>query len=148
MVSAENKTRKVYTVLFIVFGLLFIAATAWTTLSLFSVYDLLANSTHVNGQVVNLVAGAKGTHAPVVRFQTTSGETVVLTSDLFSSPGPNVGDNVNVIYRNSNPRDWKIDDWFHLYFLTLMGSIFMFAWGFALVITAAIRHSQIRKLVP
>ena len=149
MFSAEGspvRTRKVFAVLVTVYGVLFLIATIATVVSLVCINDLLANAAHVDGQVVDIAYGSKGTRAPVVRFKTASGETLQLRSDLYSSPAPNVGDTVRVVYRTSNPRDWRIDDWIHLYFWTLMGSIFMFAWAMAITITTLICRYQIRNL--
>jgi len=140
------RTRNVFAVLVKVFGFLFLIATIGTVTSLVRVNDLLSNAVHVNGQVVDINSDAKGRRAPVVRFTTAKGEMLQLTSDLHTSPAPNVGDTVRVVYRISNPRDWQIDDWLHLYFWTLMGSIFMFAWAMAVTITALVGRHQIRKL--
>lgn len=149
MVNAEGnpvRTRNVFALLVKVYGFLFLIATIGTVISLVCVKDLLANAVHVNGQVVDITNGAKGRRAPVVRFKTANGEILQLKSDLYTSPAPNVGDTVRVVYRISNPRDWQIDDWFHLYFWTLMGSIFMFAWAMAITITKLVGHYQVRKL--
>ncbi len=149
MVNAEGspvRTRRVFAILFKVYGFLFLIATIGTVISLVCVNDLLANAAHVDGQVVDVSYGSKGTRAPVVRFKTASGEMLQLQSDLHTSPAPNVGDSVKVVYRTSNPRDWRIDDWIHLYFWTLMGSIFMFAWAMAITITTLVARYQIRKL--
>lgn len=138
MVNAKGspvRTRNVFAVLVKVYGFLFLIATIGTVISLVCVNDLLANAVHVNGQVVDISYGAKGRRAPVVRFKTANGEMLQLKSDLYTSPAPNVGDTVKVVYRTSNPRDWRIDDWIHLYFWTLMGLIFMFAWAMAITIT-------------
>ncbi|MBX9721661.1 MAG: DUF3592 domain-containing protein [Candidatus Obscuribacterales bacterium] len=146
--AARNpvQARKVFGILVKVFGFCLLAATMVTIISLFCVNDLLANATHVDGQVVALESSAKGALAPVVRFKTTNGEILQLKSFLATSPAPKVGDSVKVVYRTSNPRDWQIDDWIHLYFGTLMGSVFMFAWAMALAITKLVGDRQIRKL--
>ena len=128
------------------YGSLFLIATIGTVISLVCVNDLLSNADHVNGQVVNITYDGKGRRAPVVRFKTANGEMLQLKSDLYTSPAPNAGDTVRVVYRTSNPRDWRIDDWIHLYFWTLMGSIFMFAWAMAITITTLVGHYQVRKL--
>jgi hypothetical protein len=149
MVNAKGspvRIGNVFAILVKVYGCLFLIATICTVISLVCVNDLLANAAHVNGEVVDITYGAKGTRAPVVRFKTTNGEMVKLKSNLYTSPAPNVGDTVRVVYRTSNPRDWRIDDWIHLYFWTLLGSIFMFAWGMAIAITTLVGRHQIRKL--
>jgi hypothetical protein len=149
MVNAEGnpvRTRRIFAVLDKVYGSLFLIATIGTVISLVCVSDLLTNATHVNGQVVYITYGAKGARAPVVRFKTANGEMLQLQSDLYTSPAPKMGDTVKVVYRTANPRDWRIDDWIHLYFWTLMGLIFMFAWAMAIIITKLIGHFQIRKL--
>lgn len=145
--STENlsRARKVSTFLVRLFGLFFLIATIATVISLLQVNDLLANSTSVDGQVVNISYGSKGTRAPVVRFTTSNGETLELKSQFYTSPGPNVGDTVKVLYRTANPQDWQINDWFHLYFPTLFGGVFMFAWGVAAVTTKLVTDHQIRK---
>ena len=140
------QARKVIGILVRVFGFCLLAATMVTIISLFCINDLLANATHVNGQVIDLERGAKGTLAPVIQFKTANGEVLQLKSYLSTSPGPKVGDIVKVVYRTSNPRDWRIDDWLHLYFYPLMGSIFMLAWAIALTITKLAGDHQIRKL--
>lgn len=141
-----ERVKRVFSILVGVYGLLFLIAMTCTIVSLFSVNDLLSNATHVDGQVVALHYGAKGTRAPVVRFKTTTGETLELQSSIHSSLAPNVGDTVKVIYRTSNPRDWHIDDWIHLYFWTMMGSIFTLTWLLFLTSTKLIGDYQIRKL--
>jgi hypothetical protein len=149
MVKADGnpvRTRKVLAVLVKVYGLLFLISTICTVVSLLSVNDLLANATHVNGQVIGLNYGSKGRRAPVVRFETANGEKLELKSDFYTSPAPNVGDTVKVLYRTSNPRDWRIDDWIYLYFWTLLGAIFMFAWAITLTVVILISRNQARKL--
>ncbi|MBX9720346.1 MAG: DUF3592 domain-containing protein [Candidatus Obscuribacterales bacterium] len=140
------RKRKVFTILFRVYACLFLIATTCTIFSLVSVNDLLANSSHVNGLVVDTTYGSKGRRAPVVRFQIANGEMLVLKSDFYTSSAPNVGDTVKVVYRTSNPRDWRIDDWMHLYFWTLMGSIFMFAWAMAIILTMLIGRNLAKKI--
>ena len=149
MVKAEEspaRTRNVFAVLGIVFGILFLIATIGTVVSLVGVNDLLTNATHVDGRVVNMIYDSKGRRAPVVRFETANGAILQLKSALYTAPAPNVGDPVKVVYRSSNPQDWQIDDWFHLYFWTLMGSIFMFAWAMAMTTTTLVGQYQLRKV--
>ena len=141
-----GQARKVFAILLRVYGFCLLAAAMVTIISLFCVNDLLANATHVNGQVVNLEHGGKGGLAPVVRFKTTNGEILQLKSYLSTSSPPKVGDSVKVVYRTSNPRDWQIDDWIHLYFWTFMGLLFMFVWAIALTVTKLLGDHQIRKL--
>ncbi len=145
---AENpgQARKVLGILVRVYGVCLMAAAMGTLASLFCVYDLLANATHVDGEVVGLEHGAKGGLAPVVRFKTANGEILQLKSYLSTSPASNLGDSVKVVYRTSNPRDWQIDDWIHLYFWTLMGSVFTLAWAIAITITKLVGDHKIRKL--
>ncbi len=149
MVNAEGSTvrnrRKVFAILLKVYGFLFLIATIATIISLVNVNDLLANAAHVNGEVIELSYDSKGRRAPVIRFKTTNNEIIQLKSDLYTSPAPKVGDNVGVVYRSSNPRDWRIDDWIHLYFWALLGLVMMFAWGTALTITALVGRQLIRK---
>ncbi len=140
------EARKVFRILVTVFGCCLLAATVATIMSLFFVNDFLTNSTHVDGEVVGLERGGKGSQAPIVRFKTVNGEILELQSFLSTSPAPEVGDRVKVIYRTANPRDWQIDDWIHLYFWTLMGAIFMLAWAIATTVTQLVGASLIRKL--
>ncbi len=145
--AAKNPTqaRKVIAFVIRLYCLLFLIATIGTVISLVCVNNLLANATHVTGQVVGINGDSKGRRAPVVQFKTTNGEVLQLKSQLYTSPAPNVGDTVGVIYRTSNPRDWLIDDWIHLYFWTLMGSVFMFAWAMAIAVTKLLDIYQMRK---
>jgi hypothetical protein len=145
-VESPTRARKVITFLVRLYCVFFLIATMGTITSLVFVNEFLANAAHVEGQVVDIAYGAKGTRAPIVRFTTTNGESIQLKSNLYTSPGPNVGDNVKVVYRISNPRDWRIDDWIHLHFWTFFGSIFMFAWGMAIALTKLIGDHQTRKL--
>lgn len=148
MVNAEGspiRGRKVFSILGRIYGLLFLISAICTIISLVCVYDLLVNAAHVNGQVVGIISGSKGRRAPVVQFKTANGEILQLQSQLYSSPAPNVGDTVKVVYRSSNPRDWRIDDWIHLYFWTILGSVFMFSWAMAITITKLIEDKQRRK---
>jgi hypothetical protein len=144
--SSPRQTRKVVAFLVKVYGFLFSLALTGTVISLICVNDLLANAARVNGEVIDITYGTKGTRAPVVRFKTAKGEIFQLTSDVYTSPAPNVGDVVKVVYRTSNPRDWRIDDWIHLYFWTLMGLIFMFAWAIAITITTVVGHYHFVRL--
>ncbi len=144
--SRLAQTRIVFAILVKVFGIIFLIATVCTVVSLISVNDLLANAAHVDGQVIKIVSDSKERIAPVVRFKTSSGQILDLQSNFYTSPGPSKGDKVRVVYRNSNPRDWQIDDWIHLYFGTLMGAIFMFAWGIATMVTRLVGRHQVRKL--
>lgn len=150
MVNTEEtlaKTRKVFGILVPIFGLLFLTAVSAVIVSLYFVNDLLANSTRVDGQVVALEPGAKGALAPVVEFKSADGETLKLKSFMSVSPAPQVGDTVKVIYRTSNPQDWRIDNWMQLYFWTFMSSIFAISWGIAFGATKLAGDFQIRKLV-
>lgn len=133
--KSSARIRRDLKILLVVYSFCLFVATMVTTMSLFRVKDFLANATHVNGRVVALEPGAKGALAPVVRFTTASGETLQLKSFLSTSPAPKVGDSVKVLYRTSNPHDWLIDDWLHLYFWAIVGAMFMFAWTVALTIT-------------
>lgn len=144
--KTPNRIRIVFDVLVTVFSLLFVIATIATVVSLLAVNELLANASHVDGLVVDMKNGAKGTQAPVVRFQTANGETIQAESNLYTSPAPKVGDTLKVVYRTSNPHDWQIDDWIHLYFWTFMGSIFMIAWATATIVTKLVGVYQVRKL--
>lgn len=144
--KSPSQARRVLAFLVRLFTFFFVIATISTVISLFCVNDLLANAEHVNGLVVDIKYGTKGRRAPVVRFETTNGEILQLKSRLYTSPAPNVGDTVRVVYRTSNPQDWQIDDWIHLYFWTLIGSVFMFSWAMAIIITKLVGDNQIRKL--
>lgn len=147
MVDAETKrirTQKTCSVLIKVYGVLLLISAVCTVISFVNVNELLVNATHVNGQVVEISRGAKGRRAPIVRFTTTAGETLQLRSDLYTSPAPNVGDTVKVIYRTSNPRDWRIEDWIHLYFWTMMGSIFTVCWAIAIFVIKVVERRQLK----
>lgn len=145
---AQSIRRAQRCVVFLVrlFGSFFLLAMIAIAISLVYINDLLANATHANGHVVGINYDAKGRAAAVVRFETANSEIFQLQSQLYTSPGPKVGDTVKVVYRTSNPQDWQIDDWIHLYFYPLLCSIFMFAWGMAATITKLVGDSQIRKL--
>lgn len=138
--STQNpiQARRTIALLVRIFGTIFLIATIATVIQVVRVSDLLANSTRVDGHVVELKPGSKGTQAPVVRFSTASGETLQLQSSLYTSPAPIVGETVKVIYRTSNPQDWQIDDWINLYFGTILSSIFMVAWGVATIVMKVI----------
>ena len=143
--ASTEKVRKVFGILVRVYGTIFLLATVCTLITLFFAYDFQSNASRVDGHVVRLNLGSKGQKAPVVRFQTAGGETLEMQSYLHSSATQNVGDTVKVLYRSSNPKDWQIDDWIHLYFWVLMSSIFMFAWGIATLSTKLIGDALIRK---
>lgn len=146
--AAGNLSRapKVIPLLVRLYSLFFLIATTFTIVSLILVSDFMTNAVHVSGQVVGSEIGAKGTRAPIVRFRTTKGEMLQLKSSFYTSPAPNVGDTVKVLYRITNPRDWCFDDFMHLYFWTFLGSVFMFAWALAITLTKLIGDHQIRKL--
>ncbi len=147
MVNVEGRglSRSVVALLIKIYGALFLLATFGTVISIVYANDLLKNSVHVDGHVISTVSDSKGRRAPVVQFKTAEGQTLQLKSDLYTSPALKVGDAVRVVYRKSDPLDWRIDDWIHLYFWTLMGAIFMFAWALAITITLLIGHFQTRK---
>lgn len=145
MINAEEspvRTRNVFTVLVRVYSVLFLTASISTVVSLVYVNDLLTNAAHVDGQVVDITSDAKGRRASIVRFKTVDGQVIQAKSDLYTSPAPSVGDSLKVVYRLSDPKDWRIDDWVHLYFWTLMGSIFMFAWALAVIIVKLIEYQR------
>ena len=144
--ASREKARMASGFVVKVFGFLLLVSATCTAISVYRTSEFLANATHVNGQVVDLHSGSKGTVAPVVRFTTTAGETLQLTNYLSSSPAPNMGESVNVVYRNSNPQDWQIDDWIHLHFWTLLASIFTLAWAVAFTVTKVISDRVISKL--
>ncbi len=149
MVKAEEspaRTRNVLAVLVKVYSVLFLIAAIGTVISLVCINDLLTNAAHVDGHVVDLTTDAKGRRAPVVQFKTVNGELIQAKSDLYTSPAPSVGETVKVVYRISNPKDWRIDDWVHLYFWTIMGSIFTFAWAVAVIIVKLVGHYQRHKI--
>jgi len=145
MINAEEspvRTRNVFAVLVRIYSVLFLTATISTVVSLVYTNDLLTNAAHVDGQVVDITSDAKGRRAPIVRFKTVDGQVIQAKSDLYTSPAPSVGDSLKVVYRISDPKDWRIDDWVHLYFWTLMGSIFMFAWALAVIIVKLIDYQR------
>ena len=144
--QSPEQARRVITFLVRLFSLFSIIAAIGAVISLGCVNDLIRNSSHVDALVVDLSYGAKGARAPIVRFKTASGETLQLKSQLYTSPSPNVGDTIKIVYRNSDPKDWQIDDWIHLYFWTLFSSVFMIAWAIAAIVTKAIGEYSIRKL--
>ncbi len=149
MVNAEGspaRTRNVVAILVRVYSILFLIATLSSAISLVCVNDLLRSAAHVDGQVIDITRDAKGRRAPVVRFKTVNGQVFQAKSSMYTSPAPDVGDVVKVVYRISDPRDWQIDDWLHVYFWTLMSSIFMFAWAMAVIMTKLFGSYHRKKL--
>ncbi len=133
-IANKSDARRVYAILARVFGSCFLVFAICTAVSIYRVNDMLANSTHVSGQVVGLMTTAKGAKAPVVRFQTATGEMIQARANIASSSGPAVGDTVKVLYRTADPHDWLIDDFLNVYFWTMMSSIFSTVWGIVFVI--------------
>ncbi len=144
--KTASELRRVLSVLVGLFFVFFLIATICAGFALFRVNDLVASSTHVDGMVVGTNSDTKGRRAAVIRFQTTNGETRQLKSNLYTSPAPKPGETVKVLYRTSNPDDWQIDDWIHLYFWPMLGSIFMFTWGVAALVTKLAGDYQVRNL--
>jgi hypothetical protein len=85
---------------------------------------------------------SSGSYYPVVRFQTASGEMIEETSRFGSNPPEfKVQDKIRVLYKESDPKDWKVDSFWDLYFLPLMFGIF----GGGLLIAATITAVVTRR---
>jgi hypothetical protein len=92
-----------------------VACLVWSVVSYSRVTKFIQRCTETSGEVIRLEqsTGTRGSsryvYAPVFRFQSASGETITVTSDLASSPpGFTEGQSVRVRYDPANPSDAKI----------------------------------------
>jgi hypothetical protein len=92
-----------------------IACLTWSVISYFRITKFLQRCTETRGEVIRLerTRGSGGfasyDYAPVFCFQTASGESITVTSDVASSPpGFAEGQSVRVRYDPTNPSDAKI----------------------------------------
>jgi len=66
-----------------------------------------------------------GAYYPVVHFRSNDGQEVEGRGSLGSSPPSyHQGQEVRVFYEKSNPKNWCIDNWWDLYFFSLIFGIF------------------------
>ena len=144
--SALIKTRNALRIITGIWSFFFLITSIGTAIAFASTSDFLAHATHVEGRVIALYRSSKGAQIPAVRFTTSTGEVLDLKSDLGTSPAPELGASVKVAYRTSNPRDWRIEDWIHLYFWTFLCSIGMGTSLCVVTVTKLIGDRKIRKL--
>jgi hypothetical protein len=89
-----------------------VACLVWSVISYFRIAKFLQRCTETRGEVIRLerTQGTRGyDYAPVFSFQTASGESITVTSDISSSPADfTEGDSVRVQYDPANPSDAKI----------------------------------------
>ncbi|MEB3262961.1 MAG: DUF3592 domain-containing protein [Synechococcus sp.] len=109
-------------------GMLWGTALLWSSTSTF-----LSEAIPAPGTVVDLVAHRSSdstTYRPAVDFTSRNGEPVSFVSSTGSSPPSySVGQRVEVLYRPTNPRDARINDFFSLWGgATVLGGMgFIFA---------------------
>lgn len=114
--DADERFFFVFGAIFGLIGALFLAL---GIVSAVSSQRLLANGTHVEGDVIRLVGS--DTYAPVVRFTAADGRTVEFKGRGSSSPPAyDIGERVKVVYPTGRPGDAVIHGFFSL-------------WGFALI---------------
>jgi hypothetical protein len=87
----------------------------WSVISYFRITGFLRQCTETSGEVIRLERTksdgqfASYDYAPVFQFQTASGKTMTVTSDVGSSPpGFSEGQSVLVRYDPTNPSDARI----------------------------------------
>jgi hypothetical protein len=87
----------------------------WSVISYIRITRFLGQCSETRGDVIRLErsvsSGEFGSidYAPVFQFQTASGESITVTSDVATSPaGFSVGQSVRIRYDPSNPSDAKI----------------------------------------
>jgi hypothetical protein len=93
--------------------------------------EFIEEATPAEGKVIRLErrSGSGGkrsstTYAPVVRFQTSTGEEVEFTSSVSSSsPGYSEGERVRVLYLRSDPSEAEIDEFLALWFVPLVAGV-------------------------
>ena len=89
-----------------------IACLIWSVISYFRITRFVQRSLETSGEVIRLerTRGNRGyDYAPVFSFQTASGESITVTSDISSSPaGFTEGESIRVRYDPANPSDAKI----------------------------------------
>lgn len=125
---------------FLLFGLLFFATGSGLT---YRQRSLESRGLEAVGVVVGLAEsqGSDGsTYAPVVRFKTSSGQSVEFTSSYYSSPPDyEVGQSVNVAYPTETPEKAVIKGDGQL-----LHSIFMLVGGVIVTIGSYLTYSSFR----
>ena len=119
-----------------------IGCLTWSVISLFRIRNFLRRCTETRGEVVRLERSSGGgrfadyDYAPVFCFQTATGESVTVTSDIASSPpGFTEGQPVRVLYDPANPSEAKIHSFFQTW-----GDFLIPAWvGIIFLVVAAIK---------
>jgi len=87
------------------------------------------NAQEVKGTVVEMVyrtsSKGSGSYAPVYKFRTIDGQTIVVQDSLSSNPPQfQVGQEIDVLYNPENPQKSYINKWMNLYFLpALLGGM-------------------------
>lgn len=117
--------------IFIPIGLCLLLGTAWTV---WSTKTWLAHAVEVQGKVIEMVRMRDSDNtgylfAPVVRFQTLTGDTIEFESGLRTNPPAyRTGQTVSVLYDPDEPRSAAIRGVFSLWFMSIIlgfiGSIF------------------------
>jgi len=115
--------------------------------------DFIKNAHSVNGTVVDLVRSRSSdsvTYAPVVQFQTNSGDVIEFTSSSGSNP-PSFyeGEMVEVLYPVFSPRDAKINSFFSLWGMsTIVGGIgfIFFLVGFSIILVGMFSNKKVEFL--
>ena len=85
----------------------------------------LGRAQKTQGTVINMVYShhqdGDGGYSPVYRFRTITGQEVVVTDNVSSSPPQfQVGQTIDVFYDPENPQNARINKWFNLYFVPML----------------------------
>lgn len=93
-----------------------------------NVQDFLQQSIKIQAEVIgHATHKSEGTtmYTPVIRYVARDGQSYEYTSSVSSSsPSYNVGEKVDIFYRESDPQNPKIDSFLQLYFAELIIAIF------------------------
>ena len=121
----------------LLFAILPLALGGW---SYFNSKDFISRSHATSGEVIELIenSGSEGgsTYAPRVRYTDSTGSVIEATSRTSSNPPKyQPGDKIEVLYDPETPQDFRTQDWFSLWGLSIIGvSIGVFTLIFAALV--------------
>lgn len=113
--------------IFKIFGVIGLILLLGAGYSFYSAKQFQSASIETTGVVIDLVGD--DTVAPVVRYETASGESFTMKSSVSSNPPAfEIGESVSVFYKEDNPQDARINSFLNNHLLALilgvMGLIF------------------------
>ena len=124
-----------------------------TYISLGKAQELVRAGATTDGTVIKMIYSShdtnSGVYYPVVRFQTTDGQTLEERSRFGSSPPEfKQGDHVQILYTRDNPKNWCINSWWDLYFVPTIFGVFTGILGITTIIVQyCITHPAPKPLV-